>query len=624
VRREDDRRFAGLARAREAKAMPRPCTELLGGRRACRRASYAGPCAPGGGARAPLPAAVRPLLAMGQTGGIRCREDLLHEVAKVERELWMGVSVKRAVTVEDVYRGEGERYRRVRTVPHTEVDVAEAVRELDGRLSYETLCFETGADKYETYVATAGGIWEEQRGRGAIMESIQNVRRRLHEVVIEPLTDVITTLRLEEEESETKRKRAEVELSHMLWIYTKLGSSTFCRAVAICIQQRLSAHARMMGRSAEQFDTRRNCIGFTDGVYDFEKREFVRGSAARDYMLTRTVGYAYEEVESVSAEDKEEFSKFLAQVHPEASNREYLLVRLRNAARKSNDQIILIHYNVSGSNGKSTLFSLLRRTFGSLMVTCNPSLLVAPTVNNPNAANEELYSIKGASIVLMTEPSSKSKLSAAFIKRLTGDDEQSARKNYGSKSTFVFSGLANVLCNKIPQIDDMDGGMERRLRCLPYTSVFVEASKFDATNRFDTTNMFVMDRTIAQRFETWRYCLMREILDAPDSCADPPDVMEHTRNLVARESIYRRFAADCFRCTSDSSGVKLRDAWSAWKRYASERAIAAGQYATFAEEMEVILGRRVHKSGSQRSKWRGWRLVEPEVDASSSAEEEDG
>ena len=36
------------------------------------------------------------------------------------------------------------------------------------------------------------------------------------------------------------------------------------------------------------------------------------------------------------------------------------------------------------------------------------------------------------------------------------------------------SGMVHVLCNKIPEVDDIDGGMSRRLRCIPYGSSFVE------------------------------------------------------------------------------------------------------------------------------------------------------
>ena len=73
---------------------------------------------------------------------------------------------------------------------------------------------------------------------------------------------------------------------------------------------------------------------------------------------------------------------------------------LKHAARKVNDQVFMVHYNVAGSNGKSTWFGLVKKAYGELFMDCSTALLVAPAFNNPSAANEELMSIKGMCVVL--------------------------------------------------------------------------------------------------------------------------------------------------------------------------------------------------------------------------------
>jgi putative DNA primase/helicase len=150
-------------------------------------------------------------------------------------------------------------------------------------------------------------------------------------------------------------------------------------------------------------------------------------------------------------------------------------------------QVIVIHHNVKGANGKSTLFALIRRAFGDAFVKCASALLNPGPSSSPSGPNEELVSTKGKRVVLFSEPSSKLKLSASFIKELTGGDEQSTRANYGKKQTFVFTGMVHVLCNKIPELDEVDGGMRRRLRCIPYGSTFVD----DVADADPARNVFV-------------------------------------------------------------------------------------------------------------------------------------
>jgi phage/plasmid-associated DNA primase len=127
-----------------------------------------------------------------------------------------------------------------------------------------------------------------------------------------------------------------------------------------------------------------------------------------------------------------------------------------------NRQVIVIHYNVTGANGKTKLFELIKLVFGDLYMKCQSTVLNRASITSPSAPNEELMSMKGRRIVVVSEPSSQLKFSGSMIKELTGSDEQSSRANYGKKTTFVFNGIPHVLCNKIPEFDDMDGGMARR------------------------------------------------------------------------------------------------------------------------------------------------------------------
>ena len=65
-----------------------------------------------------------------------------------------------------------------------------------------------------------------------------------------------------------------------------------------------------MGVSTGDFDTRWDCLGFMDGVYDFEKSKLVRGQEAKAYYVTKTVGYEYGDMMGVGDEEMAGFDTF--------------------------------------------------------------------------------------------------------------------------------------------------------------------------------------------------------------------------------------------------------------------------------------------------------------------------
>ena len=542
--------------------------------------------------------------------------------ARAQSESRVEVEPRRYTSVEEVYgSAEGRRYAGLRECKESEADVAALVQRWSVVLSEDVLAFETSTDRFDVYVATGSGVWERQAGQATLMAEIGSVRDRVGRFVLSPLRDAYAYVKGradadsgEGEPSVWKVKQALLarEIKHVDAVDTKLATTAFKKAVLLHILHRTVLTTKAAGVTPEALDARRDCIAFVDGVFDFTTSRFVSGAEAKEYYQTMTVGYAYQDLRELEPSLLEEFDSFLSRVHRDERNRTYLLAKLRSAARRKNEQILLVHYNTAGSNGKSTLFSIIKRAFGSLYMTCAPALLASQGGReSASGPNEELYSVKGASVVLFAEPSGRRPLSSAFIKRLTGDDEQSARRNFGHKETFTFSGLPNLLCNRIPQLDEMDGGISRRLRCLPYGTRFVEAGD----PAIDEVTVFARDETLRQRVGSLGMCLMRRILEVdPDSerRPDPPDVMDHTRTLIERESVTARFVEERLRRTeSREDVVRLKDAWQVYKEYATTQSLQDQRlgYAAFAEHLEEMLGRCVAKSGAMRSFWRGWRIV---------------
>ena len=300
--------------------------------------------------------------------------------------------------------------------------------------------------------------------------------------------------------------------------------------------------------------------------------------------------------------------------------------------------MIVFHHNVKGANGKSTLFALIKMAFGELFVKCSSSLLSSSAASSsaPSGPNEELVSTRGKRIVLFSEPSSKVKLSASVIKELTGGDEQSTRANYGKKQTFVLSGLVHVLCNKIPEVDDIDGGMSRRLRCIPYGSTFV-----DEACKEDVGAHVYVKQDVSDMFAEWKHYLMHEVMTAAaarvearregrrEVVAAPDVVMVATRRLIERESTVAGFVAARLQKTGlPRDHVTLKGAHTAYCAYCAGERKAPEKKGDFKDELlaESLLGGFSQPSGAKKNYWRGWVIKEADGDdeEEDAEEERDG
>jgi P4 family phage/plasmid primase-like protien len=361
-----------------------------------------------------------------------------------------------------------------------------------------------------------------------------------------------------------------------------------------------------------------------------------------------TVQYSFEDmVRSVDASDASDarrlppdastpawaaYDAFVGRIFTSSPGvRAYLMDALAAALTGENLQAIYFHYNAAGSNGKSSLWSrLVKQAFGALFVKCQSSLLNAFSATS--GPNEELMSTRGKRVVLFSEPSAKIKLSAAVIKELTGGDEQSTRAMYGRKQNFVMNATVHVLCNKIPEMDDFDGGMSRRIRCIPYGSTFV-----DEEDKASPVKHVYLKHDMDDDESTWGKCLMWEVMRAAQVrvaarregrrhlAAAPDVVMIATRQLIERESHVLSFVSKRLEKRSDghnASFVTLKDAYDAFESQCkADKMRAILKKSEFSEDMLRILGPYSPPSGARKNYWRGWVLVEDEKETTPAADD---
>lgn len=531
---------------------------------------------------------------------------------------------------------------------NTQTDVAEMVVALDEGQLTDMLAFSVD-NQTQCYVSGAAGVWTSVNGTDhhEVYAGLVKLADRIDAMAIKGTKDLIRRLRTIGHMSESGRMsesgsdrnvqeavmEAEEHLREVVMLYERLRTPGFQQGVVKrLITMRVMA-TKEMCVTPSRLDVERNCIAFMDGVYCFQRERLLTGTDAMQLYQTQTVQYGFEDMKEFlegscdaicetviprlcrRSEKWQAYDAFMRRIFSSTPDvREYLMDLLASSALNESRQIIVFHHNVKGANGKSTLFSLIKMAMGELFVKCSSSLLSSATSSSaPSGPNEELMSTKGKRVVLFSEPSSKVKLSAAFIKELTGGDEQSTRANYGKKQTFVMSGTVHVLCNKIPEVDDIDGGMSRRLRCIPYGSSFVDVQE-------DVSTHVYAKQDVAEKFVEWKYYLMHEIMTAAaarmagrregrrEVVTAPDVVMVATRRLIERESTVATFVETRLERTgAQKDTVTLMEAYEVYCVFCSDGKTAEKK-GDFKEELVATLGQCAAPSKGKRNYWRGWRL----------------
>lgn len=76
--------------------------------------------------------------------------------------------------------------------------------------------------------------------------------------------------------------------------------------------------------------------------------------------------------------------------------------------------------------------------------------------------------------------------------------------------------------------------------CVPFFSEFTtEKDKVD-----ETQQIYLADLDMSKHFPTWKYALMKIILEHDKEVSTPEIVMEHTRRYKEREDVLKRFIGE--------------------------------------------------------------------------------
>lgn len=120
-----------------------------------------------------------------------------------------------------------------------------------------------------------------------------------------------------------------------------------------------------------------------------------------------------------------------------------------------------------GSNGKSTLFSIMKAVLGDYCTSVNPDVLMAKVNYEQQIA---IAQIKGKRLVIGQETESGQVLSTASVKRMVSSDTMIGRVLNHGYIEFEPTHSTLLATNHLPQVKDNDEGTWRRLTVIPFNA----------------------------------------------------------------------------------------------------------------------------------------------------------
>ena len=123
-----------------------------------------------------------------------------------------------------------------------------------------------------------------------------------------------------------------------------------------------------------------------------------------------------------------------------------------------------------GANGKSTFINLINNLLGSYGTTAAAQTLIAN--GKGSSIGDDLVDLVGARLISVSETEEGQSLAEAKIKQMTGGDTLKGRPLYGTYVQFMIIGKLWLATNSLPQINNTDFGIWRRIMAIPFHRTF--------------------------------------------------------------------------------------------------------------------------------------------------------
>ena len=218
-------------------------------------------------------------------------------------------------------------------------------------------------------------------------------------------------------------------------------------------------------------DNKPNLFAFDNKIYDLQKGEFVPPNYTQ--YISKTTGWNWSDY--YSSGDQEEFERILRSIFPNREVRDYYLTILATGLYGVLIQNLFIAKGVGG-NGKSVLNELFQSALGGYSYKLPSSVLLNQL---KEGGNPEVANMAGKRGVIADEPEPTKRIATSTIKALTGSAKCNARQLHSNNTSLILLITLILECNNLPRLDEINQALARRIRVIPFQSVFVDKDQYD-------------------------------------------------------------------------------------------------------------------------------------------------
>tara|TARA_A100001015_G_scaffold255204_1_gene296501 strand:- start:1052 stop:2560 length:1509 start_codon:yes stop_codon:yes gene_type:complete len=400
---------------------------------------------------------------------------------------------------------------------------------------------------------------------------------------------------------------------------------------------KLKTHSQkksIMGECMEQFyndsmlkkmDENKNLLGFENGIYDFEKKEFRQG-LPEDYVsfTTKQKYIPFEPNNEEHLKIKAEIDDFMFKVFPNDELRKYMWEHAASTLIGENRNQKFIIYTGVGGNGKSIWVDLLNATLGNYADKMNIAL-VTQKRKSIGGPTPEIAKLKGKRFVSMDEPSAGDELNEGIMKQMTGGDEMEGRGMYAKKMLKFYPQFELICCtNNLFTIKSTDKGTWRRIRQVPFNSEFVDPEDYVIKEKQGLTNnkekpIYIKDLTMKDRLPSWVTvftALLIEIVNETGGIVkDCPIVLKASREYEKKENFWRQFIDENIAKGSDDDKIKkteIRNHFNEW--YQQNLQQRPPKSKELYDQLDKNLGKH------RKNAWFGWKIIYDAYDSDSESD----
>ena len=217
--------------------------------------------------------------------------------------------------------------------------------------------------------------------------------------------------------------------------------------------------------STDDLDAVPMLLNVNNGTIDLRTGEL--RSHRREDRITRLAPVDFE-----LGADCPVFLGFLDEIQPDRERQEFMQRFFGYCATADiSEQVVLCLWG-RGSNGKSTLMSVVGHILGDYHMVLPVQSILHSNVGRGSEPSPELARLPGARLVTTAEPDAGARLSESTIKTVTGGEKLAVRHLRRDMFEFRPQFKTVISFNNFPRVRGQDEGTWRRLLVLPFEAVF--------------------------------------------------------------------------------------------------------------------------------------------------------